>query len=214
MGRYRRGESLVHNQEGVESETVENSKTPSSASIPTPATPVDAVAHAHPKSSREVSLTELNRRTQQKRNTSRVPPPKIKRTPTVAPANPSRNDDISPVTRIDTEPLAPTSSSTEPPILEGEPEDKPIRKSQPKKGKASHVCGCYGTFHKPLTNCLYCGRISCVEEGYDYCPFCGYMVEDVRDGKEYVHYFVWPRAYFGVCSCRSLMVILSSYRME
>lgn len=174
MGRYRRGESLVHNQEGAESETSEKSKTPSSASTSAPATSVDAVANPHPKTSKEVSIAAQNRGRSQKQNTSRVPPPKSKRTPAVAPPeNPSRKDE------------APASSSTvEAPNHEGEPEDKPIRKSQPKKGKASRVCGCYGTFHKPLTNCLYCGRISCVEEGYDYCPFCGYMVEDVRDGKE------------------------------
>ena len=40
----------------------------------------------------------------------------------------------------------------------------------------SRVCGCYGTLHKPLTNCLSCGRISCTLEGYDYCHFCGYLV--------------------------------------
>lgn len=59
---------------------------------------------------------------------------------------------------------------------------KPPPKSRPPKGKASVVCGCYGTMHKPLTNCLYCGRISCEKEGYDYCPFCGMLVEQVTGG--------------------------------
>lgn len=27
---------------------------------------------------------------------------------------------------------------------------------------------------------LSCGRISCSKEGYDYCPFCGYMVDEVK----------------------------------
>ena len=27
-----------------------------------------------------------------------------------------------------------------------------------------------------------CGRISCEKEGYDYCPFCGYLVERVVGG--------------------------------
>jgi len=53
------------------------------------------------------------------------------------------------------------------------------KKSKPMKGEASHVCGCYGTKHKPLTNCLCCGRISCIKEGYDYCPFCGFLVEQI-----------------------------------
>ena len=52
----------------------------------------------------------------------------------------------------------------------------------PKKGKAPYDCGCFGSVHKALTNCLYCGRITCAKEGYNYCPFCGYMVEE-RTGK-------------------------------
>ena len=53
-------------------------------------------------------------------------------------------------------------------------------KSRPPKGKASYVCGCFGTVHKALTNCLYCGRISCAKEGYSFCPFCGLLVEKVQ----------------------------------
>lgn len=50
----------------------------------------------------------------------------------------------------------------------------------PKKGKAKIICGCFGTIHKPLTNCLHCGRISCEKEGYDYCPFCSFLIEKVK----------------------------------
>lgn len=57
---------------------------------------------------------------------------------------------------------------------------RPPQKSPPPKGKASYVCGCFGTVHKALTNCLYCGRISCAKEGYDFCPFCGLLVEKVQ----------------------------------
>ena len=39
-------------------------------------------------------------------------------------------------------------------------------------------CGCFGQTHAPLSNCLNCGRISCEAEGYDYCHFCGYLIED------------------------------------
>lgn len=63
-------------------------------------------------------------------------------------------------------------------------EAKSIKKSHPPKGKASVVCGCFGTMHKPLTNCLYCGRISCEREGYNFCPFCGLLVENVESGPE------------------------------
>mmetsp|Transcript_34669 Transcript_34669/g.73861 ORF Transcript_34669/g.73861 Transcript_34669/m.73861 type:complete len:355 (-) Transcript_34669:10-1074(-) len=50
------------------------------------------------------------------------------------------------------------------------------------------ACGCYGNRHKPLTNCLRCGRISCEVEGVnDYCHFCGYFVgefsSDVGDAE-------------------------------
>jgi hypothetical protein len=58
-----------------------------------------------------------------------------------------------------------------------------LRKSHSPIGKASVVCGCFGTIHKPLTNCLYCGRISCEREGYDFCPFCGLLVEMLRVSK-------------------------------
>jgi activating signal cointegrator 1 len=50
----------------------------------------------------------------------------------------------------------------------------------PLLGKAKVVCGCFGTMHKALNNCLHCGRISCEREGYDYCPFCSYMVYEHR----------------------------------
>jgi len=56
-------------------------------------------------------------------------------------------------------------------------EMKPV---PPQKGKAKFDCGCFGSFHKALTNCLYCGRIACQREGYGFCPFCGYLVEEVK----------------------------------
>jgi len=59
-----------------------------------------------------------------------------------------------------------------------------IDKYNPTSGKAKLVCGCFGTKHKPLTNCLYCGRISCELEGYHYCPFCRYMVEAGIEGDD------------------------------
>jgi len=55
----------------------------------------------------------------------------------------------------------------------------------PQRGKAKFTCGCFGTRHKPLTNCLHCGRIACEKEGYGYCPFCGYLIEqlDIQMGE-------------------------------
>ena len=52
--------------------------------------------------------------------------------------------------------------------------------SLPLRGKAKVICGCFGTRHKSLTNCLHCGRIACQKEGYGYCPFCGYRIEKTR----------------------------------
>jgi Putative zinc finger motif, C2HC5-type. len=60
------------------------------------------------------------------------------------------------------------------------PPTKPPPPTTPQKGKAKFVCGCFGTVHKPLTNCLHCGRISCEKEGYDYCPFCSFLIEQVK----------------------------------
>ena len=54
---------------------------------------------------------------------------------------------------------------------------------KPIKGKANKICGCYGNKHKPLTNCLHCGRISCEAEGFDFCPFCHNLIEDFRKEK-------------------------------
>ena len=61
------------------------------------------------------------------------------------------------------------------------------------KGKAKYECGCFGRLHKPLANCLHCGRISCKKEGYDFCPFCEYMVHPVQPpvGERYV--VVWDQ---------------------
>lgn len=57
--------------------------------------------------------------------------------------------------------------------------------SKPQKGKpVNKICGCYGNKHKPLTNCLHCGRISCDVEGYDYCHFCGYLIQDFSSATE------------------------------
>jgi len=68
-------------------------------------------------------------------------------------------------------------TSKKPPSQPAAAEIKPV---PPQKGKAKFDCGCFGSFHKALTNCLYCGRIACQREGYGFCPFCGYLVEEVK----------------------------------
>ena len=52
---------------------------------------------------------------------------------------------------------------------------------KPENGEATKICGCFGSRHKPLTNCLNCGRISCELEGYDFCHFCGFLIESHID---------------------------------
>ena len=57
-----------------------------------------------------------------------------------------------------------------------------MRKTRPERGTpGGEICGCYGIRHRPLANCLHCGRIACELEGIDdYCHFCGYFVDEFR----------------------------------
>lgn len=52
--------------------------------------------------------------------------------------------------------------------------NKPTKNAS-KNGSPSSksLCGCLGTEHKILGNCLNCGRIICAKEGYGSCPVCG-----------------------------------------
>jgi hypothetical protein len=91
----------------------------------------------------------------------------------------------------------PVSSSKKETGLNVEKEQPKKAHGPPPKGTAKRNCGCFGTLHKPLTNCLYCGRITCEEEGYDFCPFCGYLVEEVMPPEGESDRYV----YLIVCSC-------------
>ena len=66
--------------------------------------------------------------------------------------------------------------------------EKATTKLQPLTcGTNPNKCGCYGTVHKILTNCLVCGRIACSVEGYSYCCYCTYYISAVKpkkNGKE------------------------------
>jgi hypothetical protein len=37
-------------------------------------------------------------------------------------------------------------------------------------------CGCFGTEHAVVNNCMQCGRVVCAREGERPCPFCGELV--------------------------------------
>ncbi|VEU38497.1 unnamed protein product [Pseudo-nitzschia multistriata] len=103
---------------------------------------------------------------------SRVPPPKKKYSgkQTQEPAKTTTS-------------VAQTSIRSKPQSYNTQPEEKKeeettvVKKFHPSRGKAKVVCGCFGSKHKALTNCLYCGRICCEAEGYGFCPFCGFMIE-------------------------------------
>lgn len=45
-------------------------------------------------------------------------------------------------------------------------------------------CGCFGTEHGAINNCMNCGRVICAREGERPCPFCGTLVfsdDTIRD---------------------------------
>ena len=91
--------------------------------------------------------------------------------PTAAPTTTPKKDPPGNQTKSATETAPSTTSSSKPAPVAAKPpplptkedppqptkpvvQDEPPKKSVPKKGKAHYVCGCYGTRHKPLANCL------------------------------------------------------------
>jgi hypothetical protein len=167
VGRYERGEPLtLTKQENDQEKQREESKPPAKPKEPETAA---TITKKQPPSSKKNALQA--RRNNQKQNTSRVPPPKQKNNLTLLSSQSVQNPKQK---KADVK-----QSNPVPPVAEA---PRPVEKSRPSRGKAKTVCGCFGTKHKALTNCLYCGRISCTEEGYDYCAFCGLMVEDPKDG--------------------------------
>ncbi|XP_019866589.1 activating signal cointegrator 1 [Aethina tumida] len=47
---------------------------------------------------------------------------------------------------------------------------------QKKKKEGRHPCDCMGQEHDFMNNCLFCGRIHCMEEGPGPCLYCGNMI--------------------------------------
>lgn len=118
--------------------------------------------------------------TQAQTNTSQHQPEEKpaprKKAPRSAPASKPKKE-TQPTTKNDDNATAQSTSSKQ----RSKRKDAPTTKAAPPpKGQAKFDCGCFGTLHKALTNCLYCGRISCEREGYGFCPFCGYLVEEVK----------------------------------
>jgi len=164
VGRFNRGESIEI--DGATHATEEETQQGQEPMAKQPAAEPEPVM---PKTNTKKQKAVQNRK-------SRVPPPK-KQSAAVsggvgASAKPSANDGNS------------TDAAKSPPsktVVEKQTAKQPIKKSRPAKGRATKVCGCFGIQHKALTNCLYCGRIACVVEGYDFCAFCGYMIEEIKE---------------------------------
>lgn len=47
--------------------------------------------------------------------------------------------------------------------------------------RSERFCGCLGTRHAPLTNCMNCGKVACEAEGYGPCTYCGTLVQPRKD---------------------------------
>jgi len=52
------------------------------------------------------------------------------------------------------------------------------------KPKAQYICGCMGTTHKPVNNCVNCGRIVCQNENKDACLACGQVLIPIMSAED------------------------------
>jgi len=98
-------------------------------------------------------------------------------------SNPSRNSKNKSTKSGPSEPSTTNGTTTKSQNHPHQPASaKPIR------GTPRIVCGCFGMKHKPLTNCLRCGRIVCAREGQrddddddddccTFCAHCGYRID-------------------------------------
>lgn len=181
MGKYNHGEPLTltfpseHQGSNVSVLGKDSKPGPAVAATAPNQSPNPAPTSSQQSSDQAVVESRRN----QKQNKSRVPPPKKKQQSQDQAQHKARPISKGPETGKNSASEVASSNNSK-----AEELSETIEKLRPTRGGAKRVCGCYGTFHKPLTNCLYCGRISCIEEGYDFCPFCGYMVDDVYDGQE------------------------------
>lgn len=185
MSRYRNGELITTNAENDDNDgQKELSKKASTASSSQDTAAFDSFRAMAIGNNNKTSKKSAGRKNtkQNQGSKSRVPPPKnVNKKNNPPPPNTSTGDGRQNL---------PSSSSSfsqaqNPPLQQSKQKEHKhgvVEKSRPSRGKAKIVCGCFGTKHKALTNCLYCGRISCEAEGYDFCAFCGFMVEVGIDG--------------------------------
>ena len=185
VGKYKRKEPL-----NLSSDHKECSKDIETNIIPLPISPSPSAdiqsTNPLPPMSQKPTQEAVESRRNQKQNKSRTPPPKKIQQETVKISGERKAAEKSAL-QVQTQEMVKSSAEGEGVARSGsnvssncklDEQDK-VEKLKASRGKAKKICGCFGTFHKPLTNCLYCGRISCTEEGYDFCSFCGYMVDKV-----------------------------------
>jgi Putative zinc finger motif, C2HC5-type len=183
--RHQKGEPLVVVGEETQSTSHQDQETSNAKN----AAVSDSIPQQKPQNSKASAALESRRYKQNHQGKkSRVPPPKSSTSNNSRKSPPPSSRTVGNSTGNQISKQQSNSSTTNPTVAaesppasgQQSPSDRVVQKSHPKRGKAKKVCGCFGTKHNPLTNCLYCGRISCELEGYDFCAFCGYMVEEIK----------------------------------
>jgi len=175
IGKFQRGEKI----EQVAADTTETAA-PQIADLHK----TDSLKLVHDHVPRTASSKKQNIAT--KKQPSNLQQPNLARKKSPTPPPPSKANAPPSITKPAPTPSKVNDSSPMPP---SKPPNEPSKKgatrlTPPPRGKAPLDCGCFGTYHQPLANCLFCGRIACTAEGYNFCPFCGYLVEQVKVSEE------------------------------
>jgi len=180
VGRYQRGEKVLYKIEKEDEKKEEESAKAISNQVAHANSAASNGTNANAKQNKQNTKKAAlqARRNQKQGKKGKVPPPSKKAT-----ALQSSNSSQSTAAAAAT-PASSTVASQPTPATAQSPAPTPappveVQKSRPQRGKAEFVCGCMGSRDKPLTNCLYCGRIVCEREGYGYCPYCGYLIEEI-----------------------------------
>ncbi|KAL3939889.1 MAG: hypothetical protein SGBAC_005463 [Bacillariaceae sp.] len=172
VGRYQRGEEVLYKleKEGEEKED-EAAKVPSRQQGSSAAATKGTISNAN-KNKQNALQARKNQKQQGKKG--KVPPPSKKAISASQSSSHGQSTAMATSAAAETtaQSAAASAPAAAPPVVIQKP--KP-----PQRGKAEFICGCMGNRDKPLANCLYCGRIVCEREGYGYCPYCGFLIEEM-----------------------------------
>ncbi|CAJ1946403.1 unnamed protein product [Cylindrotheca closterium] len=181
VGRYQRGEEVLYKIEKKEEQKEEESaKAQSSQVAQTNNAASTGTNNANAKQNKKEALQARRNNNNPKQGKKGKVPPSAKNATAAQTSNSQSAAAAASSTATKPTPTTAQSagtSSTPPAASITTPITPIVQKSKPQRGKAEFVCGCMGTRDKPLTNCLYCGRIACEREGYGYCAYCGYLIE-------------------------------------